>query len=87
MACGCAVVASSTAPVLEAITHELNGLLVDFFSPSDLAEAVAEVLSNRTLSENLGRSARETVVKKYSLDSCLPKQLYLLDLVATRSIG
>ena len=40
MSCGCAVVGSNTAPVQEVIDHRRNGLLVDFFAPEQLAEAI-----------------------------------------------
>ena len=45
MAVECAVIASNTAPVSEVINGD-NGLLVDFFSPSQIAEKVDEVLTN-----------------------------------------
>ena len=36
MGCGCAVVVSDTAPVREVVRQGQNGLLLDFFSPTDL---------------------------------------------------
>ena len=59
MSCGCAVVGSATAPVKEVIQHGHNGLLVDFFSPNDLASAVADLLGNREQAARLGAAARQ----------------------------
>ena len=87
MGCGCPVVGSATAPVQEVIRDGHNGLLVDFFSPSALAEAMADLLRSPRRAAALGRAARETVLKDYSLDVCLPRQLQLINLVASRSIG
>ena len=87
MACGCAVVGSDTAPVREVIRHSYNGLLVDFFSPGDLASAVAELLQNRETAAALGQAARRTVERTYELESCVTRHLALMDLVASRSIS
>ena len=86
MACGCAVVGSATAPVQEVIGHEENGLLVNFFSPGDLAAAVVELLRNRERAAAFGAAARRTVQRRYDLDVCLQRQLALMDLVASGSI-
>lgn len=87
MASGCAVVGSDTAPVREVIRDGHNGLLVDFFQPADLAAATAELLANRPLAQRLGEQARQTILSHYSLSHCLPHQLALMSLVASRALG
>ena len=87
MACGCAVVGSDTAPVREVISHGHNGLLVDFFSPGDLATAVVELLNDPERAAAFGVAARETVERSYDLDACVTRQLALMDLVASGSIS
>ncbi|MGE5442593.1 MAG: glycosyltransferase, partial [Bacteroidota bacterium] len=47
MSAGCLVIGSATPPVEEVIRDGDNGLLVDFFSPPAIAEAVDRVLSHR----------------------------------------
>jgi len=87
MSCGCAVVGSATAPVQEVIEDQRNGLLVDFFSPQQLAESIAELLNNRKLARKLGQAARDTVLSRFRLASCVQRQLALMDLVASGAIG
>ncbi len=87
MSCGCAVVGSATAPVQEVIRDRHNGLLVDFFAPQQLAEAIAELLSERKLAQELGEAARATVLQHYRLADCVQRQLALIHLVASGSIG
>ena len=86
MACGCAVVGSDTGPVREVIRHGHNGLLVDFFSPDDVAASVAELLQDPQRSKRFGEAARLTVEKNYDLDTCVTRQLALMDLVASGSL-
>ncbi|QNI96110.1 glycosyltransferase family 4 protein [Synechococcus sp. RS9902] len=86
MGCGCAVVGSDTAPVREVIRHGQNGVLVNFFSPTDLAAAVVEMLNDPERAAAFGVAARETVERTYELNACVTRQLALMDLVASRSI-
>ena len=86
MACGCAVVGSDTAPVREVIRQGQNGVLVNFFSPNDLAAAVVEMLNAPERAAAFGVAARETVERTYDLNACVSRQLALMDLVASRSI-
>ena len=87
MACGCAVVGSDTAPVREVIRHGHNGLLVDFFSPGDLATAVVELLDDPERAAAFGVAARRTVERTYELESCVTRQLALMNLVASGGIS
>ena len=87
MSCGCAVVGSATAPVQEVIRDRHNGLLVDFFAPQQLAEAINELLNDHKLAQELGKAARSTVLQHYRLADCVQRQLELMALVASGSIG
>ena len=87
MSCGCAVVGSATPPVQDVIDHRRNGLLVDFFDHKELAEAISELLTNRALAQELGQSARDTVLRSFRLENCVQRQLALMDLVAQGGLG
>ena len=82
MSIGLPIVGSSTPPVQEVIRDGHNGVLVDFFSPSEIANAVVELLSNRRYAESLGCEARQTILSNYSIEQCVPRHLQLLKLVA-----
>jgi glycosyltransferase involved in cell wall biosynthesis len=81
LAAGCLVIASRTRPVEEVIRDGDNGMLVDFFAPSAIAEAVIEAVRRGDGSAALRRRARETVLGRYDLATCLPRQLALLERV------
>lgn len=79
MSCGCAIVASDTAPLKEAITDKQTGLLVDFFSPDEIANKTIELLENPLLRDTLRAQARAFAVKHYDLRSvCLPRMMEIL---------
>ncbi len=79
MSMGCLIVASRTAPVEEVIEDGRNGLLVDFFSPAEIANTVADVLQRRAELLPLRQAARQRVVDAYDLRTrCLPAQVALL---------
>lgn len=80
MAAGCLVIGSRTAPVEEVITHEENGLLVDFFSAKELVAAVERVCEDPSGMRAIRERARATIVEKYDLQSvCLPRQRALIE--------
>lgn len=85
MAAGCLIVGSRTQPVQEVIHHAGNGLLVDFFSPEEIAERVVEALEDRRAFASLRQNARQTVLDRYDLRSvCLPAHLRLLNMLVPR---
>jgi glycosyltransferase involved in cell wall biosynthesis len=75
MAMGCVVIGSDTPPVRELITDGENGLLVDFFSPQQIADRVDEVLDYPQGWQNLRLKARETIKQRYDLKQCLQDHL------------
>ncbi|WP_407520893.1 glycosyltransferase family 4 protein [Methylobacterium oryzisoli] len=85
MAAGCAIVGSATPPVEEVIRDGENGILVDFFSPPAIAQAVIGLLADPAAGEPLRRAARHSA-QGYDLRRvCLPRHLRLIeDLAAGR---
>jgi glycosyltransferase involved in cell wall biosynthesis len=80
MSIGCLVVGSRTAPVEEAIEHEKNGLLVDFFSPRETASAIVRALANDADCQAMREAARRSMIERYDLhDVCLPQQMRLIE--------
>jgi glycosyltransferase involved in cell wall biosynthesis len=78
LACGCAVVGSKTAPVMEIIEEGHNGLLADFFSPEQICDQIVEILEHPDQMAELRQRARETAVTRYALKDLLPQQLQLI---------
>lgn len=84
MACGAAIVGSTTQPVREVIEDGRNGLLVDFFDAKAVADRVVEAL-DRTRDDPDGMAAlraaaRRTVVERFDLNRvCLPAQIGLIE--------
>ncbi|MBI37601.1 MAG: glycosyl transferase [Alphaproteobacteria bacterium] len=76
MSAGCAIVASNTKPVFEAINHDETGRLVDFFDVDGICREVCSLLDDENTRRRLGNSAREFAINNYDLNSiCLPKQV------------
>ncbi|MBF0243385.1 MAG: glycosyltransferase, partial [Desulfamplus sp.] len=76
MSAGCAIVASNTKPLHEAIVHNKTGRLIDFFDVKGLEDSVCDLLDNPNERKRLGDSARKFAKDNYDLKRvCLPKQL------------
>ena len=80
MASGCLVIGSRTPPVEEVIEHGMNGLLVDFFAPEQLAAEVDQALMRQAQLAPLREAGRRTVLERYDLKHvCLPAQRRLVE--------
>jgi len=66
------------------ITDGINGLHVDFFSPQEIAQRVADVLDRPDEFRELRIKARQTILERYALHKLLPVQLNLLNTIASR---
>lgn len=76
MSVGCAIVASDTQPLHEAIKHNETGKLVNFFDSQALSNEVCHLLDTPEERTRLGTNARAFAQANYDLNSvCLPKQL------------
>jgi len=76
MSTGCAIVASDTQPLHEAIKHNETGKLISFFDPAGLTHNVCELLDQPEERERLGANARAFAQQHYDLQKvCLPQQL------------
>jgi glycosyltransferase involved in cell wall biosynthesis len=76
MSAGCAIVASDTQPLHEAVLHNETGKLVNFFDAKALAQEVCDLLDKPAERDRLGANARQFAQQNYDLQTvCLPKQL------------
>jgi glycosyltransferase involved in cell wall biosynthesis len=76
MSVGCAIVASDTQPLHEAVRHDDTGRLVDFFDVSCLSSEVCALLDDPAARVRLGVNARAFARARYDLKTvCLPRQL------------
>ena len=82
MSTGCLIVASRTQPVMEVLEDGVNGLLVDFFNPEEIAARVIEALEKQEEYAVLRQRARQTVLERYELQACLDQQITLLNNLA-----
>lgn len=83
MSLGCAVVASDTAPVREAVRHDETGRLVPFFDIPGLVSEICRLLDDPAARDRLGRAARALARTTYDVKTvCLPRQLQWVDRLA-----
>lgn len=89
MSAGCAVAASDTPPLREAIEHGQTGRLFNFFEPNALSQQVVELLEQPDERRRLGVNARRFAQAHYDLKTiCLPRQLQWVEaLVKAQASG
>ncbi len=66
MASGCAVIATRVGGSPELVEQGVSGMLVEPKDPSELAEAIRVLLTDRAKREAMGRAARERVEREFS---------------------
>jgi colanic acid/amylovoran biosynthesis glycosyltransferase len=65
MAQGTPVIGSRHSGIVEAVTHDADGLLVPPGDPQALAEAIGRLIHNEALRRRLGMAARRTVSERF----------------------
>ena len=75
MAAGCCIVGANVPPVRNLIVEKENGLLAKEDDPKDIAEKIELALEDKTLRTAIKKSARATILNKYSLRKCIEKQM------------
>ncbi len=75
MACGTPVVASNVGGIPEIITNGYDGILVKPGSPDTLANAITNILQDKSLYDQISKREKQTITKKFSWETNLPKYL------------
>jgi len=78
MACGLPVIGTKTDGTMEVIKHRENGILCNTDSTS-IREAIMTLMEDEELRRRLGENARKTILKNYSLEKLVKKELGLLE--------
>lgn len=86
MAAGCLMIGSDTAPVREVLRHGENGYLTDFFDAPKLVETVVTALEEREAGIHLRAAGRNSIIGRYDLQTCLPRQLELIEQMSGKLI-
>lgn len=86
MAAECAVIASNTVPVSEVIKRGKSGILVDFFSPTEIADSVDQLLDNPKKYQKMRQTARKIILDKYTIQQGIQQYLDLFEPVLIRGI-
>jgi len=76
MSSGCAILASDTGPVHEAIEDGVTGRLLPFFDVAAWVNGIDRLMNDPDERERLGAAARARAIERYDLRTvCLPRQL------------
>jgi glycosyltransferase involved in cell wall biosynthesis len=86
MSVGCAIVASDTQPLHEAIKHNETGRLFDYFDHKALVSELTSLLNDSSERVRLGENARKFAKKNYDLNEvCLPTQIEWVNKLQTNN--
>ena len=78
MACGLPVIGTNVVGIKEVVKHKKNGYLCEN-STDSIEEAIREVMTNENLRHKLAVNARDTIIKNYSLEKIVDRELKLYD--------
>ncbi|OIN93770.1 hypothetical protein CO015_02795 [candidate division WWE3 bacterium CG_4_8_14_3_um_filter_42_11] len=86
MATGLPVIATQVGGIPEVIRNQYNGILIEPNNTEDLSQAINMLLENRPFAQRIGRTARKTVVEKYSLKTMVSRyeKLYFDEIISYR---
>lgn len=84
MSCGLAVVGSKVSGIKELISDEENGLLVEL-SVESIRDSIIRLMEDQDLRAKLGKSARETILEKFSLERIVEQEYSLYKKILGRN--
>jgi glycosyltransferase involved in cell wall biosynthesis len=87
LATGCAVIGGNTPTVSEFIRHEKNGLLVPFFDPKALAQAVLQALEDTSLARRLREAARSYAMQELAMPDYIARYEQLIGKLTGNAIN
>ena len=70
-ACGTPVVAIAEGGIRETVRDGINGFLINDNNPIEIGQAISKLLNNPNLAREIGESARNIVVEKWSLENAI----------------
>lgn len=71
MACGLPAISTRLVGIPDLIQNEVSGLLVEPNNAVALADAIARLMHDRTLGQQLAEAGRNRVIEKFNLKNCL----------------
>ena len=86
-ACGKPLIATDVPGCREIVTHGINGFLVPPRNPAALAAAMDSLLRDSALRVRMGRAARETVLRSFSVEKVTGQLLALYRELLARDDG
>lgn len=80
MACGLPVIATNVKGNKEVLLNQENGILcgTDFLS---IKKSIINLMENKDLKLKLGKNARETIIRSYSLENLVKKEVKLMEML------
>lgn len=78
MSAQCALLVSDTPPVREML-DENTAVFVPFFDPNETARQLNDLLADPARREEIGRAARNKIVKDYAMKDLLPRKKAMLE--------